>query len=313
MKRFKNILLVCNFDAKQHMAEDRAVSLAKQNEAQLTVFTVVKELSADARTSFTLMPAQELYSLVIDDYREKLDALAADIGQQGIDVRSQLVTGTPFLEIIRQVLCGKHDLVILASEGKGGVNDRLFGTTSMHLMRKCPCPVWVVKRAQTRPYTRILAAVDPSVYDSKRGAINPLILQLASGMARKEGGELHIIHVWHLFGERYVRSSGMTAEAVQEAKVLEKMQHKQRFDTLLNRAGFTDLNPHLHLIEGNPDDRIPELVVEQGFDLLVMGTVCRKGIAGFLIGNTAEEVLNQVDCSVLTIKPEGFVTPVPLE
>ncbi|MEA2079293.1 MAG: universal stress protein, UspA, partial [Pseudomonadota bacterium] len=35
--------------------------------------------------------------------------------------------------------------------------------------------------------------------------------------------------------------------------------------------------------------------------------------AGFLIGNTAEEVLNQVDCSVLTLKPEGFVTPVTLE
>lgn len=165
MKRFKNILLVCNFDAKQHMAEDRAVSLAKQNEAQLTVFTVVKERWADAR--MTLMPPQELHSLVIDDYREKVDALAADIGQQGVDVRSQVVTGTPFLEIIRQVLRDKHDLVILASEGKGGVNDRLFGTTSMHLMRKCPCPVWVVKRAQTRPYTRILAAVDPSIYDTK--------------------------------------------------------------------------------------------------------------------------------------------------
>ena len=313
MKRFKNILLVCNFDARPQRAVDRAVSLAKKNGAQLTVFTVVKERSVDARTAFTFMPLEELHSRVIDDYRKKIDALAADIGQQGVDVRSRVVTGIPFLEIIRQVLRDKHDLVILASEGKGGVNDRLFGATSMHLMRKCPCPVWVVKRAQTRPYARILAAVDPSIYDSRRGAINPLILQLASGMARKEAGELHIIHVWQLFGERYVRSSGMTAVAVQEAKVLEKIQHKQRFDTLLNRAGVTDLKPHVHLIEGNPEDCIPELVAEKGIDLLVMGTVCRTGIAGFLIGNTAEEVLNQVDCSVLTIKPEGFVTPVPIE
>jgi nucleotide-binding universal stress UspA family protein len=50
--------------------------------------------------------------------------------------------------------------------------------------------------------------------------------------------------------------------------------------------------------------------MEQDIDLLVMGTVCRTGISGFLIGNTAEEVLNQIDCSVLTVKPEGFVTPV---
>jgi universal stress protein E len=295
------------------MAVDRAVSLAKSNEAQLTVFTVVKERSVDARMVFTHIPPEELRSRVIDDYRTKVDALAADIGQHGIDVRSQVVTGIPFLEIIRQVLRDKHDLVILASEGKGGIHDRLFGATSMHLMRKCPCPVWVVKRAQTRPYTRILAAVDPSINDSRRGAINPLILQLASGMARMEAAELHIIHAWQLFGERYVRSSGMTMASVQEAKMLEKKQHKQRFDTLLNRAGVADLKPYVHLIEGSPEDCIPELVAEKGIDLLVMGTVCRIGIAGFLIGNTAEEVLNQVDCSVLTIKPEGFVTPVPIE
>ncbi|MGB5440863.1 MAG: hypothetical protein WBN90_14590 [Gammaproteobacteria bacterium] len=37
------------------------------------------------------------------------------------------------------------------------------------------------------------------------------------------------------------------------------------------------------------------------------------GIAVFLIGNIAEEVLDQVDCSVLMLKPEDFVTPVTLE
>jgi nucleotide-binding universal stress UspA family protein len=45
-------------------------------------------------------------------------------------------------------------------------------------------------------------------------------------------------------------------------------------------------------------------------ELLVMGTVCRTGVAGFLIGNTAEGVLDQINCSVLTLKPEGFKTPV---
>ena len=40
MKRFKNNLLVADFDAKQQMAVDRAVSLTKQNEARLTVFSV---------------------------------------------------------------------------------------------------------------------------------------------------------------------------------------------------------------------------------------------------------------------------------
>lgn len=48
-------------------------------------------------------------------------------------------------------------------------------------------------------------------------------------------------------------------------------------------------------------------------DLVVMGTVARTGIPGFIMGNTAETVLNPIDCSVLAIKPPGFVTPVTLE
>lgn len=43
-----------------------------------------------------------------------------------------------------------------------------------------------------------------------------------------------------------------------------------------------------------------------------MGTVCRTGAPGLLIGNTAEKILYEVDCSVLTVKPDGFVTPVRL-
>ncbi len=96
MKRFKNILLAADFDAKQQTAVDRAGSLAKQNEARLTVFSVVKELPADARMAITIMPAQELLELVIDDRREKVDALAADMGRQGVDARSQVAAGAPF-------------------------------------------------------------------------------------------------------------------------------------------------------------------------------------------------------------------------
>ena len=49
------------------------------------------------------------------------------------------------------------------------------------------------------------------------------------------------------------------------------------------------------------------------FKNMVMGTVCRTGVAGFFIGNTAENVLHQVNCSVLAVKPQGFVSPVKLK
>lgn len=58
---------------------------------------------------------------------------------------------------------------------------------------------------------------------------------------------------------------------------------------------------------------IPKLAQAKEVDLIVMGTVSRAGIAGLLIGNTAEKVLRRVDCSMLTVKPEGFISPVKLE
>jgi nucleotide-binding universal stress UspA family protein len=74
-----------------------------------------------------------------------------------------------------------------------------------------------------------------------------------------------------------------------------------------------DLHPHVHLVEGSADRVVLDLVRDQGIDLLVMGSLGRTGIAGLFIGNTAEEVLNQVDCSVLTVKPEGFASPVSVD
>jgi nucleotide-binding universal stress UspA family protein len=59
--------------------------------------------------------------------------------------------------------------------------------------------------------------------------------------------------------------------------------------------------------------KIPALARKLGVDLVVMGTVGRGGIPGLLMGNTAEAILQQVDCSVLAIKPPGFVTSVALD
>jgi nucleotide-binding universal stress UspA family protein len=67
------------------------------------------------------------------------------------------------------------------------------------------------------------------------------------------------------------------------------------------------------LRRGEPGEVIPEFVVSEGIDVLVMGTVARGGIPGMLIGNTAERVLRTLPCSVLTVKPDGFVSPVRLE
>ena len=73
------------------------------------------------------------------------------------------------------------------------------------------------------------------------------------------------------------------------------------------------LKPQLHVINGDAKHVVAKKARELDVDLVVMGTVARSGISGFFMGNTAENILNQLDCSVLTIKPPGFVSPITLE
>jgi len=86
-------------------------------------------------------------------------------------------------------------------------------------------------------------------------------------------------------------------------------------ENLSERIGpdaYQKLSPNLHLPQGNAQKLIPEMAASRQTDLVVMGTVARTGIPGIIIGNTAEAVLDQLECSVLAVKPPGFMTPVGL-
>ena len=83
--------------------------------------------------------------------------------------------------------------------------------------------------------------------------------------------------------------------------------------TWVGKDALDYVKPQMHLLKGNAKDEIPRLAGELQVDLIVMGTLARAGIPGFIMGNTAETILNRIDCSVLAVKPEGFVTPVMLE
>jgi nucleotide-binding universal stress UspA family protein len=51
---------------------------------------------------------------------------------------------------------------------------------------------------------------------------------------------------------------------------------------------------------------VSALAKQEKIDLVVMGTIARSGLHGALMGNTAEQVLDQIESAVLAIKPENF-------
>jgi nucleotide-binding universal stress UspA family protein len=171
----------------------------------------------------------------------------------------------------------------------------------------------MLKPSKSRKYSRILAAVDPDPMDETSNELNESILRLSRSVAKLEKSELHIVHAWSLFGEKALRGPRFGKNEAQIKKILRETRriHKERVE-LLAKAGLDESEYKLHLLKGDPAVIIPKFAARRKMDLVVMGTVCRTGLPGFIIGNTAESVLNQLRCSLLTVKPAGFVSPVKL-
>ena len=311
MKRFKNILLVAGGEGWERAALKRAVALAKNNSARLSVVDVVEELPQEMRMLITSMHLADIQRLAVSERLNDLKHLIAPIMNEGVKIYAKVLVGTPFLEIVREVLRNKHDLVMKTARGEGRLRKVTFGSTAMHLMRKCPCPVWVIKPAHQKKYARIMAAVNPDPIDKKRNALNMKIMELATSLARTEGSELHVAHAWRLYGEEML--SGfirMDRREVDRLVRKARLEHEGRISELIERYAPNLPSNRIHLLKGFAEDVLPALAKRKGIELIVMGTVCRTGIAGFIVGNTAENILQQVDCSVLAVKPDGFVSPV---
>lgn len=313
MQRFKNILVYADGDVRSTAVLERAVELASRNHARLTVLSVLESLPWELQQLSAAMAPADLWELAVTERRQKLDRLVERSPEESAGIATKVVGGSPFIEIIKEVLRQQHDLVMMVAEGDGGVRDALFGSTSTRLMRKCPCPVWVVKSGRSREVARILAAVNPSPPGQNHDSLSLKIMELAASLARLEGSRLHLLHAWapvsqwlSMAGSRLSKSKLAHIDRSDEAS------HLNWFDELLGKVPLNDLKVQRHMLKGEASELIVRLAKTRRIDVIVMGTICRTGVPGLLIGNTAEKVLRHVNCSVLTVKPDGFVTPVTL-
>lgn len=322
MKRFKDILCVVETGESCKPALERAVTLAENNQASLTVIDVVERVPTGIEMPEEGPFAADLQTAMVSAHGKDLEALV-DPYRTRIEIQTKVLKGTPFLEIIREVLRNGRDLVIKIPETQVWL-DRLFGSEDMHLLRKCPCPVWLIKPTPPKSCRIILAAVDvddayPPAELKSRHALNRQILEMASSLTLSEFAELHIVSAWDAIGESMMHGAFMRTP---EDKIIDyveqvRRKHAANLDALMGevvgKLGQETLNylkPRTHLVKGLARKEIPALAKRIEADLVVMGTVGRTGVPGFIVGNTAEMILTQIDCSVLAIKPPGFATPV---
>ena len=304
MRRFKKILF-CPLGHKDNAAALRRVAaLADHNQANLAMFGAV---AAPTRLQRLLHNAEFEQNLIEAEgaaLHKRLTRYRTTTDQS--DVETIVVVGDPAQSIVEQVLLSHHDLVVVTTDQ----NDDHPGALK-RLLRKCPCPVWVLRPTRARTQ-RILAAVNP---DPTELDLNTTVLELAASLAEFDACELHVVHAWELYGETTMRHSAflrIPPEKVDELRIKEGQHREAALNELMQSTTIGDHRWKTHLLHGSPGVVIPNLVPKERINMIVMGTVGRSGIAGKVMGNTAEQILDHVRCSVIAVKPAEFISPIPV-
>jgi nucleotide-binding universal stress UspA family protein len=286
--------------AAAHPALEQAVSLAARGGARLKIVDVLPWVPAGARRFVT----DDLEKELVEHRRGRLKALAE--GVQGAAVTTELLRGRPGTALIQEVQRSSPDLLIRSHGRDLAAGPRPFGATDMELLRRCPCPVWLIGPSAPRIPWRILAAVHANPGDETEQALNATILEWALTLKELGGAQLSVLQAWTAFGASVLRSRMSSEEFgtyVEKARQAEEEALEQFLVPFRDRLR----DASVALAPGEPQDAIGRFVESHGIDIVVLGTVARSGITGILMGNTAERVLQRLRASVLAVKPPGFV------
>lgn len=287
----------------------QALGLARANSAHLTILVVFPPLPEAMRDY------QEPYENGLrTQTEEKLQSSAArlglDLGQ--LEVAIVLDSGTPSAQRILEFV-SRHSYDMVIKQAEPTKDGRGFKSKDMALVRKCATPVWLYRPSQQkRPPSKVAVAIDPESVDEESHELSLRLLRLGQHLAESSGTRLEIVSCWDYPFEGYLHSNSWFQVGRSELNSIVhgvRVKHAAALDSLIKESGI--LQPyHVEHLKGQPETILPDYAGKRRVNLLVMGSLARTGVAGLLIGNTSEDVMRRLKCSILTLKPSGFISPV---
>ena len=232
-----------------------------------------------------------------NDAQEILSKAKAIADDQGVSAATLIVTGDPssvFVELSRN-----YKLIVIGNRGKGGLAERLLGTTSSSLPAYAYCPIVVV------PYTdddgnlmhlnNQIRSVAVGSDESKWGL---KALQIAAGFADSWGAELNVMSA-------VPNISGLTGTgSAEEQSVMESYM-----DDLNTRiAPLLKTYPNLHVTKSVVPGSAVEALTQASktHDVVVVGSRGRGGFTGLLLGSTSQGLLQHAVSPVYVV-PRKYV------
>lgn len=296
-------LAVSDLSEPNRIAVEQAILAAGPANAEITFFTAF-EISEQA-LHLCEKGEHNITETITTSASRVLDELIAQAEESSVKANKKFVFGKGWVEIIREVIRGEFGLVVMGTRDQKSTARMLFGSTAMQVIRKCPCPVWVTKPDDIPGVQNILVM---DGFDDT----GEVALDYAVRAAQIFDSRVNVVHTVEAPVSPKWFGAKISAEEIAAQTEQLKADAEEKINERLAQTDFRTLEQGVmtHVIDGETDAVVVDLIDQQKVDLLVMGTVGRTGIPGMIVGNTAERLLPQVTCSVLAVKPKGFVSPV---
>jgi universal stress protein E len=286
----------------------RGIELARTTGAKIVLFDVVEPLESILGSYSDIVSPTELTEHIVGQRLDQLTEVTQTQFSKGVQMSAQVAIGKSFIEIVKAVILNNCDLLIKVANS----SEQNFDSNDMHVIRKCPRPVWLIKAPQNSLVNKVLAAVDLSMEQDAEGrAQNRMIMDIATLLSQFNSAKLILLSCWQLYGEQALKHGAFTRVSPEKVEALlkrEEREYKENLDILANE--YANSNIEQRLIKGQPKLLLPEYVNANEIDIVVMGTIGRSGIPGLLIGNTSETILQAINSSVITLKPANFLSPI---
>lgn len=284
--KIKSILAATDLSARSDRALARAINLASQLEANLTVVHVIDN-DLPARIHKQLLSTAQTE---IDDCLTRLNV------PKGLEVNTHVLSGTSEQDILGTADAAQADVIVMGLHRNESGARPLTGTTLERVIRTGNRPVLVVKDPVEAPYASTLVATDFSIHAR-------LGLRFADALAPTSS--LHLIHAFHVpfIGLHPGESIRDDVKAAHEAELKqfadEEMAHLV-YGTLSSNSARPA--PAMKAVAGDVRGVIHGEIERLNPDLLVLGTHSRTGIAHMVLGSVAVDFLNRPPCDVLAVK-----------
>lgn len=299
MKFPKNILVVISGNKKKHEALERALGFMKFADVNIHIFNVIYEPIMEVPGLFSSELREEMKDQFIAERKSYINKIAKNLEKKGIKCKVQ-VTWHPevrkAIEIATEEL--KPDLVIKRISAESTNINPFAMPIDSHLLRYCAAPLLLVQQAH---WSRgpILAAIDPFAKDAQHVKLNSKIFETSKMLMQVTSNFMHPVSCYIV--PPLSPSIGVLGFDYENIKSNSKRCCEERLESILVADNVKKHD--MKVIDGPAEQGIPSLVKQLSASLVVLGTVGRKGIAATFLGNTAEQVLAELNCDVLVLKP----------